>query len=171
MTEIEKLEMEKHNDALYEAYKRGEITMDEWLDNVQVDLDDYNFDDLFDLDPDKMFDNVDEDVFTPRPDDEIDVLFKQYFPEENDEKEVSIPAPVVPLSNKRIRVIKGNSIDLNKVFDIETIEREHNGKTTYGIKFIFKGKNKYYRIVWFNENIKQRDKVYEQEKQIWQEKN
>lgn len=72
-------------------------------------------------------------------------------------------------SNKSIRVIKGNSIDLNKVFAIEKIEREHNNKTTYGIKFIFKGKNKYYRIVWFNENVVQRDRTYEQENKIWQQ--
>ena len=95
---------------------------------------------------------------------------------EDTEEDVFDVEPVVEpkeknnsISNKSIRVIKGNSIDLNKVFAIEKIEREHNNKTTYGIKFIFKGKNKYYRIVWFNENVVQRDRTYEQENKIWQQ--
>lgn len=160
MTEAEKLEMKQYNDELFRKYLNDEITVDELLANTRIDpdelesipipgVDDLSSDDVFDFDG--LFDGL------------------YYTDEEPKEEPVKTSPPVS--GSKRIRVIKGNSIDLNKVFDIEKIEREHNGKITYGIKFIFKGKNKYYRIVWFNENIKQRDKVYEQEKQIWQEKN
>ena len=165
MTEAEKLEMKQYNDELFRKYLNDEITVDELLTNTRIDPDELESIPIPGVDDLSSDDVFDDDVF------DFDGLFDglYYTDEEPKEEPVKTSPPVS--GSKRIRIIKGNSIDLNKVFDIEKIEREHNGKTTYGIKFIFKGKNKYYRIVWFNENIKQRDKVYEQEKQIWQEKN
>lgn len=127
-------------------------------------LESVNFDDLFNSEYGGDIEDpfCEPDIFDLFQEDDVD--FFAISPEQ-EKKEKSIP-----INNKRIRTIKGNSIDLNKVFDIEKIEREHNNKITYGIKFIFKGKNKYYRIVWFNENKQQRDRTYEQEYNIWQEK-
>lgn len=155
MTEAEKLEIKQYNDELFRKYLNDEITVDELINNTRIDPDELESIPIPGVD-----DLSSDDVF------DLDSLFG-YTDEEPKEEPVKTSSPAS--GSKRIRVIKGNSIDLNKVFDIEKIEREHNGKTTYGIKFIFKGKNKYYRIVWFNENERQRDKTYEQEVNIWQE--
>ena len=155
MTEAEKLEIKQYNDELFRKYLNDEITVDELLANTRIDPDELEsipIPGVDDLSSDDDFD--------------FDSLFG--YTDEEPKEELVKTSPSVS-GSKRIRVIKGNSIDLNKVFDIEKIEREHNGKTTYGIKFIFKGKNKYYRIVWFNENDRQRDKTYEQEVKIWKE--
>ena len=61
------------------------------------------------------------------------------------------------------QTIKGNVINLKYVESIEKIEKEHNETVTYGVKFNFTGKKKFYRIVWFNTNVQQRDLIYNKE--------
>lgn len=63
--------------------------------------------------------------------------------------------------------VKGNMIDFDRVIDIQKVESEHNGKNTFGIKFFFMGKKGLYRVAWFNQNIKERDRVYEAERAYW----
>lgn len=63
--------------------------------------------------------------------------------------------------------IKGNIIDFDRVASIEKIESIHDGKTTYGIKFIFVGKKGLYRTAWFNVNNRERDHVYNTEFAFW----
>lgn len=65
------------------------------------------------------------------------------------------------------REIKGVKIDFDGVADIQKIENIQNNVTTYGIKFIFKGKKGLYRIVWFNTNMRGRDAAYNSEYGFW----
>lgn len=63
--------------------------------------------------------------------------------------------------------IKGNIIDFDRVANVEKVENERNGRLTYGIKFLFQGKKGSFRIAWFNQNIKERDRVFENEYNFW----
>lgn len=63
--------------------------------------------------------------------------------------------------------IKGNMIDFDRVADIQKIENEYNGRNTYGIKFLFMGKKGLSRVIWFNQNIRERDRIFEEETSYW----
>lgn len=63
--------------------------------------------------------------------------------------------------------IKGVKIDMDGVKGIERFERPYEGKTSYGIKFIFKGFKESYRIIWFKNNELERDRVYANELSFW----
>lgn len=63
--------------------------------------------------------------------------------------------------------VKGVKIDFDGVADIQKIDNIKDGRRTYGIKFLFKGKKGLFRIVWFNSNISNRDVVYNTEYSFW----
>lgn len=63
--------------------------------------------------------------------------------------------------------IKGVKIDFDGVADIQKIENIQNGLTTYGIKFLFKGKKGLYRIIWYNTNLRGRDAAFNTEYAFW----
>lgn len=63
--------------------------------------------------------------------------------------------------------VKNTIIDFDRVQNIEKVENEYNGKITYGIKFSFLGKKGLSRIVWFNNNFRERDSVYNHEFSFW----
>ena len=168
MADIEKTDIEKYNDALYEAYKSGKITMDEWQDNIKID-ETHLYDDIdqwMSMDVEDLFKNdpvslepetepqVEDDLFSEFP--EFADLFKDPIDPEPEQEEEKINFPTT-------QTIKGNIINLNYVESIEKIDKEHNNNITYGVKFNFTGKKKFYRIVWFNTNITQRDIVYEKQ--------
>lgn len=132
-----------YNDDLLQRYFSDEITLDELLDSMLVDPNsteatpdlDFNIDDLFG---------------------EIDIFDDNVEEEKPKEEEEKIAFPTT-------QTIKGNIINLNYVESIEKIDKEHSNNITYGVKFNFTGKKKFYRIVWFNTNITQRDIVYEKQ--------
>lgn len=64
-------------------------------------------------------------------------------------------------------VIKNVQIDFSGVLDMQKIQNNHNGKDTYGIKFLFKSKNNTFKIIWFNQNIRERDAVFNSEFAFW----
>ena len=63
--------------------------------------------------------------------------------------------------------IKGVKIDFDGVADIQKIDNVKDGRKTYGIKFLFKGKKGLFRIIWFNSNIVVRDATFETEYAFW----
>lgn len=65
------------------------------------------------------------------------------------------------------REIKGNKIDFDRVDKIEKIENDFNGKKTFGIKFSFSGKKGLSKTVWFNQNVRERDSIYNTEYAFW----
>lgn len=48
-------------------------------------------------------------------------------------------------------------IDFDGVAQITPIESYHNGYQTYGIKFLFKGKKGFYKIIWYESDKAKRD--------------
>ena len=75
------------------------------------------------------------------------------------------------LTELNTRTVKGNDINYDRVIDIRKIENDHNGRLTYGIKFVFRGTNaqrELSRIAWFNVNQTERDRLYTQELNFWQ---
>lgn len=60
-------------------------------------------------------------------------------------------------------VIKNVEIDFKGVLEMQKVQNNYNGKETYGIKFLFKSKNNTYRIIWFNQNVRERDAVFNTE--------
>lgn len=66
-----------------------------------------------------------------------------------------------------VHTIKNVQIDFDGVADIQKIESVYNNKNTYGIKFVFKSKNNTFRTIWFNQNIRERDSVYNTEFAYW----
>lgn len=98
-------------------------------------------------------------------------------------EELPAPAPVVfapdatsfgvpkGLVDMNTRIVKGNEINYDRVIDMCKVENDHNGRMTYGIKFIFHGTNaqrELSRIAWFNVNQMERDRLYIQEQKFWQ---
>lgn len=63
--------------------------------------------------------------------------------------------------------IKGVKIDFDGVSDIQKTENIKDGKTTFGIKFLFKGKKGLYRIVWYGTNFRARDASFNNEYAYW----
>ena len=63
--------------------------------------------------------------------------------------------------------IRGNVIDYDRVASMEKVEGEYNGKITYGIKFLFLGKKGSFRVAWFNQNMRERDNVFNNEFAFW----
>lgn len=108
---------------------------------------------------------------------------------EKEPEEPVVPAPVVqpaapekvvlaqpqqphgiPEPNETTHIIKGNQINFDRVIDVVKVENEHEGKHTFGIKFIFRGsseKRELARIAWFNINQKERDRVFVAETNFW----
>lgn len=78
-----------------------------------------------------------------------------------------------PIEKKKIAMgpnthtIKGSEIDFDGVVDIQKVQNSYNGKETFGIKFMFKSKNGAFRVVWFNQNSRERDSVYNTEFAFW----
>lgn len=70
------------------------------------------------------------------------------------------PEPVKFTFGPNTKTIRGVQIDLDRVDKIETIESEHNNRMTFGIKFTFTGNKGLGRIVWFNNNQRERDSSY-----------
>ena len=68
---------------------------------------------------------------------------------------------------KNTHEIKGVKIDFDGVADIQKIDNVKDGRRTYGIKFLFKGKKGLFRIIWFNSDITNRDVVYNTEYSFW----
>lgn len=66
-----------------------------------------------------------------------------------------------------VHTIKNVQIDFDGVLDMQKIQNNHNGKDTYGIKFLFKSKNSTFKIIWFNQNIRERDAVFNSEFAFW----
>lgn len=76
----------------------------------------------------------------------------------------------IPEPNETTHVIKGNQINFDRVIDVVKVENEHEGKHTFGIKFVFRGsseKRELARIAWFNINQKERDRVFVAETNFW----
>ena len=63
--------------------------------------------------------------------------------------------------------IKGVKIDFDGVADITKVENKQNNITTYGIKFLFKGKKGLYRVIWYNTNLRARDASFNIEYAFW----
>lgn len=63
--------------------------------------------------------------------------------------------------------VKGNMIDFDRVDNIEKVENTYNGKQTFGIKFLFTGKKGLYKTIWFNQNVRERDSVFNKEFGFW----
>ena len=63
--------------------------------------------------------------------------------------------------------IKGVKIDFDGVADIQKIDNVKDGRKTYGIKFLFKGKKGLFRIIWFNSDLGKREIVYNTEYSFW----
>lgn len=70
-------------------------------------------------------------------------------------------------SGPNVHTIRGNVVDYDGVIGIEKVEGEYNNKTTYGIKFLFAGKKGSFRIAWFNQNMRERDGVFNSEFAFW----
>lgn len=82
----------------------------------------------------------------------------------------------VYINNKKVshvRNFRGVSINLDNVLSITKIENTYNNVKTFGIKFVFKQKeeDKFYRIIWFNQNEKACDEVLSRERKIWEDIN
>lgn len=67
--------------------------------------------------------------------------------------------------------VKGATIDFDRVENIEKVENEYNGRLTYGVKFLFTGKKGSSRVVWFSQNVRERDAVYNKEYGFWKNLN
>ena len=80
---------------------------------------------------------------------------------------VFVPKPQTFTPGEHSQEIRGFTIDFDRLADIQTIEQEHNGDITYGIKFLFAGKKGLYRIAWYNKNKKLRDIVFEEKVNYW----
>ena len=78
------------------------------------------------------------------------------------------PAPTFGVNSHEV---KGNMIDFDRVENIEKVENEHNGHLTYGVKFLFTGKKGSSRVVWFNQNVRERDAIYNKEYGFWKNLN
>ena len=65
--------------------------------------------------------------------------------------------------------IKGNKIDFDRIENVEKVENEFNGRRTFGIKFSFSGKKGLSRTIWFNQNERERDSVYNSEYAFWRQ--
>lgn len=63
--------------------------------------------------------------------------------------------------------IKGVKIDFDGVADIQKVDNVKDGRKTYGIKFLFKGKKGLFRIIWFNSDLGKREIVYNTEYSFW----
>lgn len=71
------------------------------------------------------------------------------------------------IQGEHCQQVQGYTIDFDRLADIQTIEQEHNGYVTYGIKFLFAGKKGLYRIAWFNRNERLRNAIYEEKIRYW----
>lgn len=63
--------------------------------------------------------------------------------------------------------IKGVKIDLDGVADIQKVDNIKDGRKTYGIKFLFKGKKGLFRVIWFNTDLVKRETIYNTEYSFW----
>lgn len=88
------------------------------------------------------------------------IVSKENSTQKNNAKKEFIPGP-------NSHVIKGVTIDYDRVADMEKVENEFNDKTTYGIKFTFKGNKGSSRTIWYNEKLKWRDSDFNKEYVYW----
>ena len=79
----------------------------------------------------------------------------------------SLPNTDLFVPGPNTHTIKGNVIDFDRVASIDKVDAPHDGHTTYGIKFLFTGKKGSFRMVWFNQNARERDAVYNREYAFW----
>lgn len=77
------------------------------------------------------------------------------------------PAPQTIQYGPNTHEVKGFKIDFDRVDNIEQLDSEHNGKMTYGIKFLFSGKKGLSKVVWFGTNRRERDRIYAIEYKFW----
>lgn len=63
--------------------------------------------------------------------------------------------------------IKGVKIDFDGVADIQKVDNIKDGRKTYGIKFLFKGKKGLFRVIWFNTDLVKRETIYNTEYSFW----
>lgn len=73
----------------------------------------------------------------------------------------------LPPMGPNTHTIRGNMIDFDRVAAIEKVESEYNGRQTYGIKFLFVGNRGTFRVAWFNQNVRERDNVFNNEYAFW----
>ena len=115
------------------------------------------------------------------------VMANEYVPPEPREPKKTYNTPFIPTTPAKVTVtptditrtqtehqfgvntheIKGVKIDFDGVLGIEKVENVKDGITTYGIKFLFKGKKGLFRIIWFNTNLRGRDAAYNTEYAFW----
>lgn len=93
------------------------------------------------------------------------------FPKPNKVVAPSVPEPhKTPAEHQfgdNTHEIKGIKIDFDGVADIQKIDNVKDGRKTYGIKFLFKGKKGLFRIIWFNSDLLGRDTAYNAEYAFW----
>ena len=63
--------------------------------------------------------------------------------------------------------VNGTPIDFDRILNMSTVESPHNGATTYGIRFDFKGSRGLSRTVWFNRNKELRDQTFHDKYSFW----
>jgi hypothetical protein len=80
----------------------------------------------------------------------------------------STPFSVADLQGEFVREIKGSKIDFTRLTDIQSVDSLLNGKQTYGIKFLFKGKKGLFRTVWFHTRLADRDKMLTDVLSFWE---
>lgn len=112
----------------------------------------------------------DEFLKNEESDDNISNIFKSEIPakieKKKDSKNFTEKKPF-NFTGEHVHLIKNVQINFDGVADIQKIQNTHNNVETYGIKFIFKSKNNTYRIIWFNQNEKERDDVFKSEFDYW----
>lgn len=85
--------------------------------------------------------------------------------------EIPQPQPTKPTPNfnfgPNTQDVNGTPIDFDRLANMSTVESFHNGATTYGIRFDFKGSKGLYRTVWFNRNQELRDQVFRDKYSFW----
>ena len=77
------------------------------------------------------------------------------------------PFSAPTITGEHVRTIRGNIIDFERLAGMEKVENEYNGQQTYGIKFLFAGNQNKFRVAWFNQNMRERDAVYNREFAYW----
>ena len=99
---------------------------------------------------------IDTPAFHKRP-----VVNAPYTPSQapSGEKKAFVPGP-------NSHTIHNVVIDYDGVAAMEKLDNEFKGKQTHGIKYTFRGAGKT-RVIWFNQNARERDRVYNEEYSFW----
>ena len=67
--------------------------------------------------------------------------------------------------------VKGYRIDLSRVKEVTKEQTIHNGKNSFGIKFLFVGAKGLSRTIWYGTNFRQRDEEFETYLASWEKAN